>query len=172
MPRITLRVAPGHRLVFVTLAILSVAILSIAISLLAKNTPLPGKKYSSPQTWGELPLAFEQNRGQTDASVDYLARGKGYVVFLTPKAATLSLSGADSNTANALRMTLVGADQNTAAVAETELPGRVNYLIGNDPSKWKANLPEYSRVNYRSVYPGVLLLPRVPGICLRSGGQN
>src|SRR5882672_5770549 len=112
MPRITLRVAPGHRLAFFTLAILSVAILSIAISLLAKNTPLPGKKYSSPQTWGELPLVFEQNHGQTDASVDYLARGKGYVVFLTPKAATLTLRGADLKTAHALRMTLVGAEKN------------------------------------------------------------
>ena len=30
-----------------------------------------------------LPLAFEQNQGQTDSQVKYLARGSGYTVFLT-----------------------------------------------------------------------------------------
>src|SRR5579859_7767524 len=156
MPRITLRVAPGHRLAFVTLAILSAAILSIAATLLARNavSPTPARKYSSPQTWGELPLAFEQNHGQTNAAVDYLARGKGYTVFLSPGAATLTLRGADSRS-SALRMNLSGANRNLSASAEKELPGKVNYLIGNDASLWKTGLPEYSRVNYRGVYPGV-----------------
>jgi hypothetical protein len=160
MSRFTLRVAPGHRLAFFTLAILSAAILSIAVTLLGSNAGLPGpaKKYSSPQTWGALPLAFEQNHGQTAAAVDYMARGKGYVVFLTPTAATLSLRGQGGNTYDALRMTLAGANRNLSASPEKELPGKVNYLIGNDPAQWKIDLPEYSRVNYRGVYPGVDLV--------------
>jgi hypothetical protein len=159
MPRITLRVAPGHRLAFVTLALLSAAILSIAATLLARNpmVPTPARKYSSPQTWGELPLAFEQNRGQTNAAVDYLARGKGYVVFLSPTGAALTLRGADAKS-SALRMNLAGASSSRSASAETELPGKVNYLIGNDPAQWKTGLPEYSRINYGGVYPGVDLV--------------
>jgi len=35
------------------------------------------------------------------------------------------------------------------------LPGKSNYLIGNDPSKWHRNIPQFARVNYESVYPGI-----------------
>lgn len=33
--------------------------------------------------YGQLPLTFERNVGQTDAQVDFLARGRGYALFLT-----------------------------------------------------------------------------------------
>ena len=34
-------------------------------------------------TYGKLPLAFEANRGQSDAEVKFLSRGSGYTLFLT-----------------------------------------------------------------------------------------
>ncbi len=40
---------------------------------------------------------------------------------------------------------VAGADQ---------LPGTANYFIGNDPAKWRANVPTYGRVKYTGVYPG------------------
>ncbi len=41
--------------------------------------------------YGQLPLSFEANQGQTDAQVRFLARGSGYGLFLTPTEAVLSL---------------------------------------------------------------------------------
>jgi len=41
------------------------------------------------------------------------------------------------------------------AVAGRELPGKVNYIHGNDPSKWRMGLPTYEQVTERSVYPGI-----------------
>ncbi len=38
-----------------------------------------------------LPLAFETNQGQTDASVKYMARGQGYQLFLTADEAVLAV---------------------------------------------------------------------------------
>jgi len=35
------------------------------------------------------------------------------------------------------------------------LPGIVNYFIGNDPTKWRTNLPTYAGIVYREVYPGI-----------------
>ena len=32
---------------------------------------------------------------------------------------------------------------------------KVNYFLGNDPSKWRSNIPLYGRVNYQNLYPGV-----------------
>src|SRR5262249_10583446 len=41
--------------------------------------------------YGQLPLSFEMNQGQTDPQVNFLARGSGYALFLTPGEAVLSL---------------------------------------------------------------------------------
>src|ERR1700751_4115806 len=41
--------------------------------------------------YGQLPLNFEPNQGQTDASVNFLSRGAGYALFLTPSEAVLAL---------------------------------------------------------------------------------
>ena len=41
--------------------------------------------------YGQLPMTFEKNLGQTDDSVAFLARGRGYTLFLTPEEAVLSL---------------------------------------------------------------------------------
>jgi hypothetical protein len=35
------------------------------------------------------------------------------------------------------------------------LPGKVNYLLGDDPSKWVTDLPTYSDIVYNGLYPGV-----------------
>jgi hypothetical protein len=44
-------------------------------------------------------------------------------------------------------------------VSETDpLPGRTNYLIGNDPAQWHTNVRTFARVRYESVYPGIDLV--------------
>ena len=43
------------------------------------------------ETYRRLPLAFEANHGQTDASVKFLSRGNGYTLFLTANEAVLAL---------------------------------------------------------------------------------
>ena len=35
------------------------------------------------------------------------------------------------------------------------MAGRVNYFLGNDPTKWRTSIPTYARVRYREVWPGV-----------------
>src|SRR5262245_29558518 len=41
--------------------------------------------------FGRLPLSFEPNAGQSDAAVQFLARGPGYTLFLTGAEAVLVL---------------------------------------------------------------------------------
>jgi hypothetical protein len=38
------------------------------------------------------------------------------------------------------------------------LPGKSNYLIGKDSSKWHTDVPQFARVRYSQVYPGVDLV--------------
>src|SRR5262249_55589425 len=38
------------------------------------------------------------------------------------------------------------------------LAGKMNYLIGNNPSEWRTDQPVYSKVQVDDVYPGVNLI--------------
>jgi hypothetical protein len=120
-----------------------------------------GSAIANAPDYGKLPLGFEANAGQTDGRVKFLARGRGYTVFLTGNAAVLTLP----NTATAapianrvIRMKLVGANLNAGVSGAEELPGKTNYFIGNDPSKWRTHVPNYAAVKYADVFPGVDLV--------------
>jgi hypothetical protein len=63
-----------------------------------------------------------------------------------------------SRTPAVLRMKLVGANQQAKVSGLEELPGKSNYFIGNDPKKWRTNVPNYAKVKYANVYPGVDLV--------------
>ncbi len=139
------------------------------------------------ESYGRLPLSFEANRGQSDKRVQFLARGRGYTLFLTGREAVLALrqnvaQGSssspaafprffDSRTAalqskpplqglhtTALRLTLVGANSAAKVMGLDELPGKSNYFIGNDPKRWRTNVSNYAKVRYKDVYPGVDLV--------------
>jgi hypothetical protein len=108
------------------------------------------------KNYGKIPLAFEANEGQTDEQVKFLSRGSGYSLFLKPTEAVLSLSKDDRSTA--IRMGLVGANSKIKMAGEEKLPGKTNYLIGNDPKKWHTHVSNYKKVRYEEVYPGIDLV--------------
>ena len=49
------------------------------------------RKTRALEAYGRLPLSFEANRGQTSARVDFVSRGSGYTLFVTPTEAVLTL---------------------------------------------------------------------------------
>jgi hypothetical protein len=102
--------------------------------------------------YASLPLHFEANAGQTGARVEFLSRGPGYTLFLSGREAVLSL-----RSSGVVRMQLRGA-HDTKGTGEDELPGTVNYLLGNDPSRWRTDVPTYERVRYERVYDGIDLV--------------
>jgi len=104
-----------------------------------------------------LPLFFEPNQGQTDPRVKFLARGSGYALFLTADEAVLKLQygAVTSQSGSVIRMRLEGANPAPAIAGADSLPGKSNYLIGNDRKKWRNGIPQFARVNYQSVYPGI-----------------
>ena len=131
------------------------------------------------ESYGKLPLSFEANQGQTDPQVRFLSRGSGYTLFLTPTEVVLALrpapasnprqksdpvhlalesEAAQAQAAAVLRMKVVGSSSAPRLVGLDELPGKSNYFLGNDPKKWRTNVPSYSRVRYENVYAGVDLI--------------
>ncbi len=107
--------------------------------------------------YGQLPLSFEPNQGQTDSQVKFLARGAGYGLYLAGSGAVLALR--DSGNRNSVvRMSLDHSNRLAAVDSQDHLPGKSNYFIGNDPSRWHRNIPQFARVRYRDVYPGIDLV--------------
>jgi hypothetical protein len=102
-----------------------------------------------------------------------------YSLFLTEDEAVLTLSGGKANTDKAkvavkahtspsgvdvpkadgvLRMRLRNANAAAKVTGLDELPGTSNYFIGNDPAKWRTNVPVYSKVKYEGIYSGIDLV--------------
>jgi uncharacterized repeat protein (TIGR01451 family) len=119
--------------------------------------------------YGKLPLSFESNLDQVDGRVRFKARGLDYGLFLTANEAVLALRSKMSEAVGegspqppealkVLRMKLLGANSKAKVSGLDELPGKLNYFIGNDPRKWRKNIPTYSRVRYRNAYPGIDLI--------------
>ena len=108
--------------------------------------------------YGQLPLSFEANQGQTDPRVNYVARGGGYILLLTPTEAVLTLGTGTQNKpslSQTIRMQLLGANPDAAVSGLQTLPGISNYFIGSQSSQWQRNIPNVAKVEYRDVYPGV-----------------
>lgn len=117
------------------------------------------------QNFGAIPLSFEANLGQISSQVDYLARGPGYTVFLTPGEAVLTLQNAVEVDGalprieqDVLRIQLTGANQHAQAHGIGALGSQSNYLLGDDPSKWLTGIGSNSRVRYDDIYNGIDLV--------------
>jgi hypothetical protein len=127
--------------------------------------------------YGNLPLTFVENRGQTDGRVRYYAQRGNFAVYFTPEevvfsfrkpsptSGRLSRTSASSATLSAprdqpsngavLALRFVHANSQVALEAEERAPGEVSYFRGNDPARWQTGLPQYSQVVYRELWPGV-----------------
>ena len=120
-----------------------------------------------------LPLIFEPNQGQgnldpADQRAKFVSRGAGYSLFLGSEGAILSLmsrepskskqGGASATRVDSLQMKLAGANPKANVTGADLLPGKSNYFLGNDPAKWHRGVPQFARVRYGDVYPGINLV--------------
>jgi uncharacterized repeat protein (TIGR01451 family) len=167
---------PLHRNLCCVRPVLATAALFslLALTTQGENQGLPPVQTAPKAQFYSLPMHFEANAGQTDAAVDFLSRGPGYTVFLTPSQAVLTLqSGSEPKTSSkagpreqaqkgrrqsSLSMTLVGANVTSAVEGQDKLEGTVNYFVGNNPDHWHSSIPLFAKVKYTGVYPGIDLV--------------
>jgi hypothetical protein len=141
--------------------------------------------------FGRRPLAFEANEGQGETGVRFLTRGRGFTLNLAATDAALVLkpprprrgrTGEAARTGAGERLERLRSEEEAAALAATtvrmrfpgasaaprvvgldELPGKVNYYQGSDPSRWRTGIATYGRVRYEGVYPGIDLVFHASG---------
>jgi hypothetical protein len=129
--------------------------------------------------FGRFPLAFVENRGQFDERSCFVARWGGMTAYFTRDAFVLQLvsrppqrhsridlgrneetSANDDVFGANVFLTFEGASVDVAVEGSGELSGRYNYFIGNDPSRWRTEVPGYGAIRYRGLYPGIDVVVR------------
>jgi hypothetical protein len=125
------------------------ALFGNVVAVSAASTPVPQQV----DRYGNTPMLFEPNVGQTTSDVRYVAHGARYGIFLTREGTTLDLSEGGAKSV-ALKLAFSGSGSRASISGEQPLPSRSNYFVGA-LQNWHSDVPNYARVRYAAVYPGV-----------------
>ncbi len=111
---------------------------------------------------GQLPMRFEENAGQLDERVRFVARRGGASLFLTDDGATLALRSRSKGPEESARVEndavlsfRVAGGRKVAPRPSATLETKTSYFVGSDPSKWRTNIASHGRVTYPGVLDGV-----------------
>jgi hypothetical protein len=109
------------------------------------------------ESYSKIPLSFVANHGQAGNTVKFTSRGSGFTLALAPTTFTLTVTDPRSKT-SVIQATLLGSNAAANLTGLERQLTRTNYFIGRDPQRWRTNLPNYAKVKYSRVYPGVDLV--------------
>lgn len=98
-----------------------------------------------------LPFTFVENRGQADRPVRFIGNGPDFRAYFRADGVIMERGGASVD------MTFGGAGAGPSITATDPAGGEVNYFRGSDQSKWLSKLPTYSTLEYRGVWPGIVV---------------
>lgn len=133
------------------------------------------------QTLGQLPLYFVENDGQLDSRVDFYIQGSDKTIYFSPDGVTFALTNVeprqsddkhleyDSHTVTpdiqnptpdlrsqrwAVKLDFVGANPNVRPIGQGQTEAIISYFRGSQ-DQWHSDLPTYSRIVYRGLWPGI-----------------
>ncbi|MBK9125813.1 MAG: SBBP repeat-containing protein [Chloroflexi bacterium] len=163
-------------------------VVSMTVSLVLALAFIPQARPSEPVTpetaahdgvdMAVIPLYFEENLGQSDAQVRYLARAQGYSLFLTDNRIAFNLVTEESSsvrTANrpaaaadraashepehvtrtyGLYLDFVGANESPVLTGEEPQGGITSYFRGK-PEEWVTGAQHFSKIRYGELYAGI-----------------
>ena len=110
----------------------------LVFSLAAAETPPVLATYSA------LPLSFDASTAGS-----YSARTNGYVIGIDSEGFSFG-NGKDG----LFKLTFVGGST-SKLIARGELPGKVNYILGKDPQKWRIGVSTFRQIECADLYPGI-----------------
>jgi hypothetical protein len=126
----------------------------------ASTIGYPSKIQSKPFS---RPILFEANHGQTHPEVAFLAKLPGTNVFFTPTEIVLAVTsylglvheGPSEPQTAYFRFRFEGASPEVRIEAHDQATARSHYLAGQSPGKWKTDIPVFTKIVYRNLYPGI-----------------
>jgi hypothetical protein len=108
-----------------------------------------------------LPVRFEKNLGQHDASARFVARSGPTTLVLRDDGARIVVRspGRDGELSHPVSISLsVDGGKTVSPTASMPLVTKVHDFHGSDPSRWRTEIPTFGRITYPSVREGVDLV--------------
>ncbi len=145
----------------------------------------PTVKTAEVDNLSNAPLAFTKNMGQWPDSILFRADAGGAVMWFVqdgiyyqfskriprPQSGEEALAVGlgprqidpadrlhqepDSIETTMIKAQFVGASKSVELIGLEELDYKCNYFIGNDPAKWHTDVPNYTGITFKELYPGV-----------------
>ncbi|MCS6822177.1 MAG: PKD domain-containing protein, partial [Microscillaceae bacterium] len=117
-------------------------------------------------------IRFIPNQNQWDASVIYRASIPSGYLFLKKNALQYSFYDVnalrerhynrdknkkftDSIQACSFEIEIVGANHNTILIPQKPHPEKYNFFLGDNPNEWATDLPAFSELIYKDIYPNI-----------------
>lgn len=133
---------------------LQLAVISFVMIFLIRGESIKSKDVLQAH-YAKFPLSFETNCGQFPDSIKFMVHGGDNHLFLVQDG--LILQSCKDKSAS-LEVKFARMNRQTLPKGEQEKQARSNYLIGNNRNKWLTNVPNFSRVQYKELYPGIDLV--------------
>lgn len=99
----------------------------------------------------------QENEGQAPQQYLFLSRHNGVEAMFLPNGVDPSLPET-TGSYQRLQLRLVGSSDSARITSLDRTEGQSNYLLGTDPSRWVRRVPNYSRIKYEAIYPGIDLV--------------
>ena len=130
-----------------------------AAVLIALSCPSPSKGQETGNariaaSLAEIPINFEPNYGQVSPPAQFRARAGNVDLRIRPLGLDITLSGHATRPAT-LKLDFVGSDPNAVIAGSDRKISETNYLAGRNPSAWFTHVPNFGRVTYSGIYPGI-----------------
>jgi hypothetical protein len=120
----------------------------LVLNLPGQSAQTMGQPEMAPD-FGQIPLYFIPNQGQVGEEALFYAKTSRYTLWLTKKGMVFD------SPAGVSRLMFIGASENPEVFPVNAAQHRVNYFIGNDPSKWHTDIATFKAARYRNIYPGI-----------------
>lgn len=92
------------------------------------------------------PILFESTAGQASSAPPFTAHLRNGQVDLLRDGFRMR---------DGVRVRFLGGNRNVVPQAVDLVAARANYFVGSDPRRWRVAVPQYERVRYAQLYPGI-----------------
>ncbi len=105
----------------------------------------------------EAILYFQKGRSRNSIKTDAGRRMNAGAVGAAPSCGT-KIKQEQPTSVERLSIRWEGARISRSSTGLERLPTKSNYFIGNQPQRWRTDIPNFAKVRYEQVYPGIDLL--------------
>jgi hypothetical protein len=163
---IALKLTGGVNMIKRTWALLLICLSTVSLSSQQSNQSGIGQekrqnnKSFTPFT--NLSPHFIRNEGQLDKNVLFYLKGKGSIIYFTKEGLVFDYIKREKDEKEAKRLVFnldfIRVNRDVKVEGGVKKKGTVNYFIGNNPAKWRTNIPTFDRIIYRQIYEGIDLV--------------